>query len=130
MDKRPRPARRVREARVSDPMRNDTMPHGRLLGGRTARELPVLPVRNTVILPGMVLPLFVDRDPALQAVEAAAASDQSILLVAQRSEHIADPSPDDVYVVGTECAINRVLRMPDGTSSVLIHGLRRFRIES
>lgn len=116
MDKRPRPARRVRQARVYESM-------------RTVRELPVLPVRNTVILPGMVLPLFVDRDPALQAVEAASAEDQTILLVAQRSDVIADPLPSDIYTVGTECAINRVLRMPDGTSSVLIHGLRRFRIE-
>jgi ATP-dependent Lon protease len=94
------------------------------------RERPVLPVRNTVILPGMVLPLFVDREPALQAVEAASAENQTILLVAQRSEQVSDPLPEDIYAVGTECAINRVLRMPDGTSSVLIHGLRRFRIET
>jgi ATP-dependent Lon protease len=130
MDKRPRPARRVRQARVSDAMRNETTPHGAPESMRAVRELPVLPVRNTVILPGMVLPLFVDRDPALQAVEAASAADQTILLVAQRSEHTADPLPEDIFTVGTECAINRVLRMPDGTSSVLIHGLRRFRIDT
>ena len=129
MDKRPRPARRIRQARVSESTHGESLPHGRSHSRQMARELPVLPVRNTVILPGMVLPLFVDRDPALQAVEAASAADQTILLVAQRSEHVSDPSPDDIYTVGTECAINRVLRMPDGTSSVLIHGLRRFRIE-
>ena len=102
MDKRPRPARRVRQARVADPMRSEALPHGRSNGRQTVRELPVLPVRNTVILPGMVLPLFVDRDPALLAVEAAAAADQSILLVSQRSERISEPSPGDIYSVGTE----------------------------
>jgi ATP-dependent Lon protease len=129
MEKRPRPARRIRQARVSDSVRHEQVAHVTHESVRTARELPVLPVRNTVILPGMVLPLFVDREPALQAVEAASAENQTILLVAQRAEHVADPLPSDIYSVGTECAINRVLRMPDGTSSVLIHGLRRFRIE-
>lgn len=129
MDKRPRPARRVRQARVSDAMGSDITASDVADSMRIIRELPVLPVRNTVILPGMVLPLYVDRDPALQAVEAASAEDQTILLVAQRSDQVVDPLPDDIYTVGTECAINRVLRMPDGSSSVLIHGLRRFRIE-
>ena len=130
MDKRPRPARRIRQARVADTMRSEHTSHSVVDSAWAVRELPVLPVRNTVVLPGMVLPLFVDRDPALQAVEAASADGQTILLVAQRSDQIVDPLPDDIYSVGVECAINRVLRMPDGTSSVLIHGLRRFRIES
>ncbi|HEX6541992.1 MAG TPA: endopeptidase La [Ktedonobacterales bacterium] len=130
MEKRPRPARRVRQARVSDTMRHDGVPHAAANSLPLVRELPVLPVRNTVVLPGMVLPLFVDREPALQAVEAASAEDQTILLVAQHSEQITDPLPGDIYAVGTECAINRVLRMPDGTSSVLVHGLRRFRIDT
>src|SRR5690348_8909303 len=129
MEKRPRPARRVRDARISDTtVVNACTQRGVTESMGTIRELPVLPVRNTVVLPGMVLPLFVDRDPALQAVEAATADDQTILLVAQRSEQMSDPLPGDIYTVGTECAINRVLRMPDGASSVLVHGLRRFRI--
>ncbi|MEO7002535.1 MAG: endopeptidase La [Ktedonobacterales bacterium] len=93
------------------------------------RELPVLPVRNTVLLPNMVVPLFIDRDPALKAVEDALAQDHTILIVAQRSEQTADPLPQDVYTVGVECSVNRVLRMPDGTNSVLAQGLRRFRID-
>src|SRR6185437_14871138 len=94
-----------------------------------ARDLPVLPVRNTVLLPRMVAPLFVDQAPALNAVEAATAIDHTILIVAQRSEHIADPIPQDIYEWGTECVINRVVRMPDNTTSVMVQGVRRFRIQ-
>jgi len=130
MEKRPRPTRRVRDARIADTTATACAQRGVIESMETIRELPVLPVRNTVVLPGMVLPLFVDRDPALQAVEAASANDQTILLVAQRSEQISDPLPGDIYTVGAECSINRVLRMPDGASSVLVHGLRRFRITS
>jgi ATP-dependent Lon protease len=130
MEKRPRPARRVRQARGSTTVWSESPEHGIHSAQRMLHDLPVLPVRNTVILPGMVLPLFVDREPALLAVEAASEANQTILLVAQRSELTSDPLPEDIYSIGTECAINRVLHMPDGTSSVLIHGLRRFRIES
>jgi len=93
------------------------------------RDLPVLPVRNTVLLPHMVAPLFIDREPALKAVEAAMAVDHTILIVAQRSEHISDPVPQDIYEIGTECVISRVLKMPDGATSVLVQGVRRFRIQ-
>ncbi len=99
-------------------------------GGSPWRDLPVLPVRGTVVLPHMMVPLFVDRDPALRAVEAAVAADQAILLVAQRSDQTADPTYLDIYCVGTECSINRVLRMPDGTVSVMVQGMRRVRIEN
>ncbi len=95
----------------------------------TTRELPVLPVRNTVLLPHMVAPLFIDREPALKAVEAATEVDHTILIVAQRSEHISDPVPQDIYEMGTECVISRVLRMPDGATNVVVQGVRRFRIQ-
>jgi ATP-dependent Lon protease len=94
------------------------------------RDLPVLPVRGTVVLPNMVIPLFVDRDPALRAIEAALAADQAILLIAQHSDQTADPTYLDIYSVGTECRINRVLRMPDGTVSVMVQGMRRVRIDT
>ena len=93
------------------------------------RELPVLPLRNTVLLPNMVVPLYIERDAALRAVEAALAEDQSLLVVAQRDEAIENPTADDLYTVGTECAVTRTLRMPDGSTSVLVHGIRRVRIE-
>ena len=94
------------------------------------RDLPVLPVRGTVVLPNMVIPLFVERDAALRAIEAALAADDGILLVAQRSEETSDPTYLDIYDVGTECRINRVLRMPDGTVSVMAQGVRRVRIDT
>ncbi len=97
--------------------------------GTTPVELPVLPVRNTVLLPNMVVPLFIDREPAISAVEAAMAGDRRVLVVAQRADHLEDPTAQDIYQVGTECDINRVLRMPDGTNSVLVQGVRRVRID-
>jgi ATP-dependent Lon protease len=78
----------------------------------------------------MVIPLFVERDAALRAIEAALAADDGILLVAQRSEEPSDPPYLDIYDVGTECRINRVLRMPDGTVSVMAQGVRRVRIDT
>ncbi|HEX6819035.1 MAG TPA: endopeptidase La [Ktedonobacterales bacterium] len=95
-----------------------------------ARELPVLPVRNAVLLPHMLVPLYLDREPALRAVEEALAHDRHILIVAQRSEAVTDPTPGDVYSVGTECFITRTARVPDGANSVLVQGIRRFRIRS
>jgi len=93
------------------------------------RDLPVLPVRNTVLLPHMVAPLYLNLEPALRAVEAAVAVDHTILIVAQRSEQISDPVPQDIYEIGTECVISRVMRMPDGATSVVVQGARRFRIQ-
>ena len=109
---------------MDDPRHGADDPHNGI-----TRDLPVLPVRNTVLLPHMVAPLFIDREPALKAVEAAMAVDHTILIVAQRSEHISDPVPQDIYDVGTECVISRVLKMPDGATSVLVQGVRRFRIQ-
>ncbi|MGH2514645.1 MAG: endopeptidase La, partial [Ktedonobacterales bacterium] len=134
MENRHRPVRRVRRVHatlVQDTPKEHEFTHSSETGSQSAlRELPVLPVRNTVLLPNMVVPLFVDREPALQAIEAAMASDRTILIVSQRSEQTEDPTYLDVYSVGTECAINRVLRMPDGTSSVLVQGTRRVRIDA
>jgi ATP-dependent Lon protease len=94
------------------------------------RDLPVLPVRNAVILPNMVVPLFVERDSALRAVEAAMAQERSILVVTQRSPDQEEPSAGDLFMIGTECTIGRLLRMPDGTNSVLVQGQRRARVEA
>ena len=129
MEKQHRPARRVRRIHSEQSEGIATVLDDPLESGALSRELPVLPVRNTVLLPNTVVPLFIDREPALRAVEEAMAADRSILIVAQRSESIADPTPHDVYHVGTECTITRVLRMPDGMNSVLVQGVRRFRIE-
>ncbi|HLZ21728.1 MAG TPA: endopeptidase La [Ktedonobacterales bacterium] len=134
MENRHRPVRRARRVRTTTSIDAEKEPgyepSSCAHSAAIARELPVLPVRNTVLLPNMVVPLFIDREPALQAIEAAMAGERAILIVSQRSEQTEDPTYQDVYAVGTECAINRVLRMPDGTSSVLVQGTRRVRIDT
>ncbi|MBF6590507.1 MAG: endopeptidase La [Ktedonobacterales bacterium] len=130
MDTHDRPIRRVRRVRSTSPRGHELAAVEQGAPSVSVRELPVLPVRNAVLLPNMVVPLFIDRDPALRAVEDAMNHDRTILIVSQRSEEVGDPLPQDVYHIGTECAVNRVLRMPDGASSVLIQGLRRFRIDA
>src|SRR5712692_7889527 len=90
-------------------------------------ELPVLPVRNTVLVPNVVTPLFVGRDQSIKAIEDAMSKDRTLFVVTQINEELEDPGPDDLYTVGVEGVIDRVLKMPDGTTSVLIHGQRRLR---
>ncbi len=93
------------------------------------QELPVLPVRNTVLLPNMVTPLYVGRDSSQRAVEEAMTHQRMLVVVAQKDETVEEPEPDDLYRVGTEGVIARVLKMPDGTTNVLIQGQRRVNLE-
>jgi ATP-dependent Lon protease len=97
-------------------------------GPEEIMELPLLPARDTVIFPHMVSPLFVGRERSVQAVESAMAHDHRIAIFAQRDEEIQNPAVDDLYPVGTEVLIGRMLRMPDGTTSVWIQGRRRIRL--
>lgn len=92
-------------------------------------EAPVVPVRDTVLFPHMVVPLFVGRDRSIRAVEAAMANDQRIVVFAQRDPEVQDPSESDLYTVGTEAVIGRMWRMPDGTTSVFVQGRQRVRLE-
>jgi ATP-dependent Lon protease len=85
-------------------------------------------VRDTVILPNMVVPLFIEQPGALRAVEAAMAADRMIVTVAQRDNALANPRQRDLHTVGTECSIGRMLRMPDGTHNVVLQGQRRVRV--
>ena len=91
-------------------------------------ELPVIPVRETVLFPHMMSPLFVDRDRSLRAIEEAMAHDHTVLIVAQRNSDLQRPGAEDLHEIGTEAVIARVLRMPEGTTSVLVQGQRRMRI--
>jgi ATP-dependent Lon protease len=92
-------------------------------------ELPVLPVRNTVVFPHLVTPLFIDRDRSLRAVEQAMLSaERTILVVAQKEADVERPTGADVYTIGTEAVIGRVLKMPDGTTSILVQGQRRVQL--
>jgi len=93
-------------------------------------ELPILPLRDMVVFPYMVLPLFVARDRSIAAVDDALAGDRMLLLVAQRDGEIEDPGPDDLHRVGTVVTVMRVLRMADGRVKVLVQGAGRARIDS
>ncbi len=93
-----------------------------------AGPMPVLPLRDVVVYPHMVIPLFVGRDKSIHALEAAMELDKRILLVAQKSAEVDDPGPDDIYDVGTVANILQMLKLPDGTVKVLVEGAERARI--
>ncbi|MDH5181175.1 MAG: endopeptidase La [Gammaproteobacteria bacterium] len=90
--------------------------------------IPVLPLRDVVVYPHMVIPLFVGREKSIKALEAAMENDKQILLVAQKSAADDDPQPEDVYRLGTVSSILQLLKLPDGTVKVLVEGSRRARI--
>ncbi len=83
---------------------------------------PVLPLRDVVVYPHMVIPLFVGRDKSIKALDAAMKNDKQILLVAQKSAETDDPSVEDLYQVGTLANILQLLKLPDGTVKVLVEG--------
>ena len=89
--------------------------------------LPLLPIRNTVLLPNLVTPLIVGQEKSLKAIEEAMKKDHVLFVVTQLKEDLEDPGQDDLYSIGIEGMVDRVLKMPDGTTSVLLHGQRRLR---
>jgi ATP-dependent Lon protease len=93
-------------------------------------ECPLLPLRDMVMFPHMVTPLFVGREKSLAAINAAHANNQTLLAVTQINPDVEDPGPDDWYPVGVEVAVGRMLRMPDASTSVLAQGRRRIQIVS
>ncbi len=92
-------------------------------------ELPLLPLRDVVVFPHMVIPLFVGRPKSIKALESSMESGKSILLVAQKSAAKDEPSTDDLYDIGCIANILQMLKLPDGTVKVLVEGTQRARIE-
>ena len=92
-------------------------------------DLPVLPLRDVVVYPHMVIPLFVGRDRSIKALDLAMAGDKQILLVAQKSPDTDDPGADDLYAVGTLAQVLQLLKLPDGTIKVLVEGSARVAID-
>ncbi len=90
--------------------------------------LPVLPLRDVVVFPHIVIPLFVGREKSIRALDLAMKADKRILLVAQKDEAHEDPAPDDLYEVGAVSSILQLLRLPDNTVKVLVEGGERARI--
>ena len=91
--------------------------------------LPVLPLRDVVVYPHMVIPLFVGREKSIRALDLAMRSNKRIVLVAQQSAEVDDPGPGDVYAIGTLANVLQLLRLPDGTVKVLVEGSQRVAIE-
>ena len=92
--------------------------------------MAVLPLRDIVVFPHMIVPLFVGREKSVRALEAVMKDDKQILLVAQKNAAQDDPSADDIYRIGTVSTILQLLKLPDGTVKVLVEGGRRARITS
>jgi len=96
----------------------------------TINELPLLPLRDVVVYPHMVTPLFVGREKSIEALEKAMSADKQVLLVAQKNPALDDPKAEDLYDVGTIASILQLLKLPDGTVKVLIEGKERAKIEN
>lgn len=93
-------------------------------------ELPILPLRNTVLFPGVVLPITVGRDKSIKAVTEAYKADKLVGVVAQKDSNVEDPLVTDLEDIGTVAKIAKLIKMPDGGTTVIIQGKRRFRITS
>jgi ATP-dependent Lon protease len=91
--------------------------------------VPVLPLRDVVVYPHMVIPLFVGREKSIHALDAAMRSDKRIMLVAQRQADVDDPKLEDLHRFGTVASILQMLKLPDGTVKVLVEGVDRARVE-
>ena len=93
-------------------------------------EIALLPLRNTVLFPGVVLPITVGRDKSIQAVNDAYKGDKLIGVVAQKDSNVEDPGIKDLEPVGTVAKIVKLIKMPDGGTTIIIQGKNRFLIES
>ena len=107
-------------AEDEEALRNEELPE----------EVAVLPLRNTVLFPGVVIPITAGRDKSIQLIKDANKSDKIIGVVAQKDQNIENPSPGDLFSLGTVAQILRVLKMPDGNTTIIIQGKRRFEIQS
>src|SRR5688572_3483339 len=96
----------------------------------SAETLPVLPLRDIVVFPHMIVPLFVGREKSIRALEEVMREDKRILLVAQKNPADDDPAVDAIYRTGTVAQVLQLLKLPDGTVKVLVEGVERAKIEN
>ena len=94
----------------------------------TELELPLLPVRDTVVFPRMLTPLFVGRDRSILALEAAVAEANQVVVVTQRDPEVEEPELEDLYEIGSLVIVGRMLRMPDGSTNILVQGHQRVEL--
>jgi len=95
----------------------------------TPEVLPILPLRNTVLFPGVVIPITVGRDKSIRLIQEANKGNKIIGVVAQRNPDLDEPSFEDLYMIGTQASIIRMLKMPDGNTTVILQGKKRFFIK-
>ena len=95
-----------------------------------SNNLPVLPLRNIVVFPNMVVPLFVGRDKSINALELVMDKDQELLFLSQKNSDVDDPSETDLYEIGTKGKILQLLKLPDGTVKVLVEGIARCKVKN
>jgi len=95
----------------------------------TPKELPLLPLRNTVLFPGVIIPITVGRDKSIKLIKEAYNGNKTLGVVAQKDDSIEDPAPKDLNKIGTIAFILKMLRMPDGNTTVIIQGKKRFKID-
>ena len=91
--------------------------------------LPILPLRNTVLFPGVVIPITVGREKSLRLVQEVYKKNKILGAIAQKDGNIEDPELEDLYEVGTVAQILKILEMPDGSTSVIIQGRKRFLLD-
>ena len=89
---------------------------------------PLLPLRDIVVFPSMVIPLFVGRDKSITALNEVMKNDKKIILVTQKNSEVDDPKKNDVFNYGCESNILQLLKLPDGTVKVLVEGIKRVKI--
>src|SRR6056297_3401592 len=100
----------------------------RLTESEVPDNLPILPLKNTVLFPGVVVPITVGRDRSLKLVKEAYESDKTIGVVSQKDEEDEDPDGKDLYDVGTVAQILKLIKMPDGSKSIVIQGKSNFKV--
>src|SRR5512134_2562886 len=108
--------------------RNDKKDNRDDPSGSATMRIPLLPLRDIIVFPHMVVPLFVGRQKSIRALEEAMNKQKFILIAAQREAKTNDPGEDDIYRVGTLGSVVQLLRLPDGTVKVLVEGKKRARI--
>src|SRR5262250_3853925 len=106
---------------------SSAQPRTLLIPGET-RAYPVLPLRDIVVFPHMIVPLFVGREKSIKALEEVMRSDTFILLATQKNASDDDPAPDAIYNVGTLASVLQLLKLPDGTVKVLVEGAQRAKV--
>ncbi|HRL02398.1 MAG TPA: LON peptidase substrate-binding domain-containing protein, partial [Vitreoscilla sp.] len=103
---------------------------GRSSAAKNKQTLPMLPLRDVVVYPFMVIPLFVGRDKSIAALEAAMEKDEPVFLLAQLNPSEEDPKANDLHKMGTIANVLQMLKLPDGTVKVLVEGVERAQVVS